>query len=311
MKTLLIVCIAGWLLAQFKTSRPDGILLRIHPYRRLMSYIMPGRNESIVYFERFVDARPLLSYLAAANTRFAVDVTHCLIASAFIALRENPKMNRFCVGHRLYQRNGTFVTFSMKRQQQDREAKLSTVKLPALDGESFRDLVARIEGQISTERSGARTYADKEFDVLNAMPRPLLRLGVALLKTLDYYNLLPGGFIANDGLYTSLFSANLGSLGMGAGFHHLYEWGTCPLFMMVGKTEDLPAVEAGQVVVRPTLHIRWSYDERIEDGLNARFGIESAVRALENPFEYFGCVAEDGNDRHPLGATGNLKRSAA
>ena len=70
----------------------------------------------------------------------------------------------------------------------------------------------------------------------------------------------------------------------------------------VSGTVTIRDVEAGQVVVRPTLHIRWSYDERIDDGLNARFGIDSALRALEHPFEYFGCIAEDGSDRHPLGA---------
>ncbi len=302
MKTLFIVCVAAWMLAHLKTSRPDGTLLRVHPYRRLMSYIMAGRNESIVYFDGFVDARQLLAYLEAAKQRFAVDITHCLIAAGFITMRENPKMNRFCVGRRLYQRKGCFMTFSMKRQQGDREAKLATVKLQSRDRETFRELVSRMDAQITTERSGTRTYADKEFDLLNALPRPVLRIGVTALKTLDYFNLLPGGFIANDGLYTSMFCANLGSLGMGAGFHHLYEWGTCSAFMMVGQIEDRPAVVDGQVVVRPTLHIRWSYDERIDDGLNARFAIESVVRALEDPFQYFGCLAEDGSDWRPLDA---------
>jgi hypothetical protein len=48
------------------------------------------------------------------------------------------------------------------------------------------------------------------------------------------------------------------------------------------------------------MHIRWSYDERIDDGLSARFGIDSAKHALEHPFEYFGCLAEDGSDARPL-----------
>ena len=74
------------------------------------------------------------------------------------------------------------------------------------------------------------------------------------------------------------------------------------MFMMTGKIEDRPAVVDGQVVVRKTLHIRWSYDERIDDGLNARFGINAVHRALENPFEYFGCLAHDGSDRRPLDA---------
>ena len=79
-------------------------------------------------------------------------------------------------------------------------------------------------------------------------------------------------------------------------------WIRVGLFLMAGQIEERPVVEDGQVVPRKTLHIRWSYDERIDDGLTSRFGIESVKRALENPREYLGCLAEDGNDARPLGA---------
>jgi hypothetical protein len=101
-------------------------------------------------------------------------------------------------------------------------------------------------------------------------------------------------------MYTSIFLANLGSLDMDPGYHHLYEWGNCPLFMMVGRIQDRPVVVDGELVVRKTLHIRWSYDERIDDGLNARFGIESVKRALEDPFVFLGCLEADGSDARPL-----------
>jgi len=303
MSIWILLVVAAWILLHMKTSRPDGTLIpALHPYRRLMSYIMVGRNESIVFFDSYVNAEPVLDYLREAAEKFEgeVDISHCLIAAGFVGLSENPKMNRFSSGRRLYQRRGVYMTFSMKRRRLDTEAKLATVKLRLEPGETFVELVGRMNREISTERSGTKTYADREFDLLDAMPRPLLRFGVWLLKTLDYYNCLPGSFIEKDGLYTSMFCANLGSLGMGAGYHHLYEWGNCPLFMMVGKVEDRPTVVDGEVIVRKSLQIRWSYDERIDDGLNARFGIDSAVRALEHPREYFGCLAEDGSDARPL-----------
>lgn len=297
----LIILLAAWALLHMKTNRPDGDLIKgLHPYRRLMAYIMAGRNESMVLFDSYADADELLRYIDRAGDQFSLDISHCLVAAALVGLAENPKMNRFSSGRRLYQRRGISITFSMKRRQLDTEAKLATVKIDAVPGESFRDLCDRINAKVNVERSGAKTYADKEFDFLNALPRPALRFGVWLLKTLDYYNLLPGSFIANDGLYTSMFIANLGSLGMGAGFHHLYEWGNCPLFMMAGQIEDRAIVVDGSVVARKQLHIRFTYDERIDDGLNARFGIDAVVRALEHPDEYFGCLADDGGDARPL-----------
>ncbi|MBW1880876.1 MAG: 2-oxo acid dehydrogenase subunit E2, partial [Deltaproteobacteria bacterium] len=159
-----------------------------------------------------------------------------------------------------------------------------------------------VNSNVKVERSGQQTAADKEFALFSAFPRPLLRLSVLAANTLDYFNLLPAFFIEGDAMYTSLFVANLGSLHMGAGYHHLYEWGTCPLFLMVGQVEERPVVRDGKVVVGKVLPLRYSYDERIDDGLNARFGIEAAKRVLENPEMELGCIAEDGSDVHPLGA---------
>jgi hypothetical protein len=265
-----------------------------------MSYIMPTRNESLVYFETFIDAEALLSYVAEARKNFDVDISHCLVATALVQLHQHPTLNRFSLGHRLYQRKGVFVTFSMKRKALDRAAKLATVKMSLVPGETFRELCERINARIGIERSGARTYADKEFDVFEATPRPLLRAGIRLVKALDYYNLLPASFIENDPLYTGLFVANLGSLNMGPGFHHLYEWGTCSGFMMAGRIEERPVVIDGRVVVRKILPIRWTYDERVDDGLNARYPLDTAERVLANPYEYLGCLRDDGTDARPL-----------
>ena len=283
-----------------KAERVDGELIPTHPFRRLMTHVMRGRNESVVYFDTYARATELLKYLEEANKVFHVDITHCLVAAGAIALADNPRMNRFVAGRRLYQRKGRYVTFSMKRQKMGREAKLSAVKLEMGDTETFRDLCDRMNGQIKVERSGEKTYADKEFDVLSKLPRAALDVAVNALKTLDHYNALPEAFIKGDGMYTSMFIANLGSLGMGAGYHHLYEWGNCPLFMMVGQLEKRPLIVDDQVVVTPVIPIRWSFDERIDDGLNARFGIDSVNRALETPFTSFGCLKADGSDALPL-----------
>ena len=86
---ILIACgalVLLWIAIELKTSRPDGTLLRgLHPYRRIMPYIMQGRNESMVYFDTYVRAERLLDYLARARQRFPLDVSHCLVGAAAIA----------------------------------------------------------------------------------------------------------------------------------------------------------------------------------------------------------------------------------
>lgn len=128
-----IVCgvlFVAWVLMNLKTSRPDGTLIgRLHPYRKMMFYLMQGRNESIVYFDNYVRAEKLLAYLARAREKFPVDITHCLVGAAAVGLAEVPRMNQFVMGRRLYQRNQRVVSFSMKRKQKDREAKLSVARM--------------------------------------------------------------------------------------------------------------------------------------------------------------------------------------
>ncbi len=264
----------------------------------MLGHITPKRNEAIVYFDSFVRADKLLEFIAAARKNQGgpeVDVIHCVVGAAAMALHENPRMNRFVVGRRLYQRNERAITFSAKRKRLDRDAKLATIKvvLPSPDAgdpnqktETFAALCARINHSIGEERSDLTTYMDRELGLFTRVPRAILVRGVRLFMWLDYHNLLPASFIENDGMFTSVFVANLGSLNMDPGYHHLYEWGNCPIFLTAGRIADRPTVVNGQVVAEKTLHLRWSFDERIDDGLNARFGIDTVKRVLEDPFTH-------------------------
>ena len=74
---------------------------------------------------------------------------------------------------------------------------------------------------------------------------------------------------------------------MAAPYHHLYEWGNCPLFLMIGRMEERRVSVNGRLEVKKILPIRWAYDERIDDGLNARDGMDFFREAMENPDDHF------------------------
>lgn len=292
--TIVTIILILWILAHLKTSRPDGALLtNIHPYRRLMSYIMPKRNESIVYFDIYVPADKLLSYLKAAKEKIDIDITHCLVAACGMMMIKNPQINRFISGRRLYQREKVAVTFSMMRKKLDKKSKLTAVKLEVDKNATFKELCETIHSKINYERSNVKTSADKEFNLLNLLPRPLLNLAINFAKLLDYFNLLPANFIKNDGMFTGMFVANLGSLGIDAGYHHLYEWGNCSSFCMASKIYDRPVLKEGKYVPQKILHLRFTFDERIENGYNAKDGAQTITEVLEDPYRYLGCLSDD------------------
>ncbi len=291
------VLIVGYILINAKTTRSDGTLIKkLHPYRRMLSFVMPRRNESVVYFDDYIKADALLDYIERTREKFHVDITHLLVNAAVTGLRENPKMNTFVSGQRLYSRNHVAVTFSMKRKKKNKESKVTAVKLFVKDEEDFEDVCKHMNKKIGYERTDAVTDVDKELNFFFRFPRPLMKFCMWFVCWADYNNILPAFFTRDDGFSTSMFIANLGSLGMRAGYHHLYEFGNCPLFLMVGKIEERAWVEDGEVVPRKILHLRYTYDERIDDGLTSSYGMATVKRCLENPVEEFGVFYDEDDE---------------
>jgi len=291
-----------WILLHTKTGRGDGTLVkRIHPYRRIMFYLMPTRDEALVYYENFIPADAMLAYLERLQGQREANITHMVLGAVAFGFFRNPRLNRFIVGNRLYQRRGVFVSFTAKRKKLDAEAKLAVIKMQLREDETFPELCQRINEKIGVERSDTVTYTDKELGFFTSLPRPILSAGVRIFKGLDYYNLLPKSFIENDVLYSSALVTNFGSIGMDAAFHHLMEWGNNPLFIGVGKVAERPVARDGKVFAERSLHIRWAFDERVDDGLTTRAGVEAVAYALQHPEEVFGPPeAEDEASGAPL-----------
>jgi hypothetical protein len=281
------------------SRRPDGDRVPIPVYRRLMLHIMRTKTESTVYFDAWVKAEALLPYVAEARQRCGANLTHAVVAATGLCLQQHPRLNRFTSGQRLYQRRGRHVSFSMKRAVGEdgkvtRGSELATVKIEHRDQEPFAALCARINGDIRLQRSGQRTATDKEYALFDLLPDLALRPAAALIRWLDDHNLLPAFFIEGDALFASAFVANLGSLGMDPGYHHLFEYGNTPIFVMVGQLKDEVVIEDGQPRVAPRLHLRFTFDERIDDGLNARHAMDTLVAALEDPVRWLGPLPPPG-----------------
>ena len=296
---LVAVALVG--LAHFKTSRSDGVFVRkVHPYRRLMWFVMPTRNECVVYYEDKIRAEKLIEYLDAVRPRLNCNVTHAYVAALNVAIAESPTMDQFVIGRRMYKRKVRSITFSMKRKAKDAKAKIAVVRMPMSNDETFASLAERINGSIQHQRSGKKTHTDSEYQLFDLLPRTGLRFFVWLFHALDYVNLLPYAFTKEDALYTSAVVANLGSLEMDSAYHHLYEWGTSSVFATLGRIKDEAVVVDGEVVAGKVLTVRYSYDERIDDGLSTRRAIRRVNEILSDPATHLGCMDEEPSTHTPM-----------
>lgn len=136
-------------------------------------------------------------------------------------------------------------------------------------------MVTAMHEELHRSRSPVRSYTDRELDLVLKVQGLPLRLLMALQRAADAWGLLPRSFIERDPLFASLFIANLGSLKMDSGFHHLFEYGSISIFCVIGRTAGDP----------PKLTLRFTYDERIEDGFYANRALENMRSLIEKPSE--------------------------
>ena len=266
--------------------RPDGDFVRnVPPTRRVLPFIMRTRTQSTVLFEQKIDTSNTQIFLRSFRDLTGLHATllHLLIWAGTRVLRDRPRLNRFTAGGRLFQRRSIWISFSAKKRKTE-DAPIVVVKRRIDPSWTFEELVRQIESGISEGRSDRPSVSDKEMGLLFRLPVVLIASIVRLLMRLDHLGLLPGAFIRKDPLFASMLIANLGSINMDAGFHHLYEYGNIPIFVMAGRSqEEVVAGSDGKPVVRPMMTLRYSFDERIEDGLYAARALQIIKELIENP----------------------------
>lgn len=260
--------------------RPDASLARDLPaIRRFMPFVSPRRNDSLVYFTNDLSVEAALAFLEERNRRRPADkpmtLFHLLLRALVRMLDERPRLNRFTAGGRVWQRDGVWITFSAKRVFDD-QSPIITVKRRFDPGETLDQMVDGLHAGLSEGRSGRKSSSDREMDLLLRLPAPLVRLVVALARGIDALGLLPASMIRSDPMFASAFVANLGSVGLEAGYHHLWEYGNIPIFCVLGRLK--PGPDGRRVVT-----LKWSYDERVEDGLYCARSLEILRELVEAP----------------------------
>ena len=260
--------------------RADAKLIRGQSrMRRFMPFISPRRNESLFYYAQEVEADAALRFIEDVNRDRPDDAQmtlfHLVLRAAALAMHSQPSVNRFVAGGRIWQRSEVWITFSAKQEIVD-GAPLLTVKRRFEEGESLDEMVDDILAGLRSRRGGKKTRSDREVGAALTLPAFVIRAGIWLLHKANMLGLLPKSMIDDDPLFASLFVANLGSVGMEAGYHHLWEYGTCSIFTVLGRIQE-------RWDGKRVFEMKYSYDERMADGLAGGIGMERIRESLKNP----------------------------
>jgi pyruvate/2-oxoglutarate dehydrogenase complex dihydrolipoamide acyltransferase (E2) component len=264
-------------------------------YRRFMPALMPTRTESAVYFDQQVRTAPAEDFIAATrheHPELHPTFFHLVLWAMARMFDQHPKLNRVLAGGRLYQRDGIWISFTAKTAMTE-EGALVEVKHRFDPGQPFAEMVRELQEETSRARSSAHGLADRELELFLHLP-PAARRGVVRIASLAHtWGLLPRAFVDGDPFFASAFVTNLGSVGLDAAFHHLYEYGTIPIFCALGAIHEAVVVEDGRPVVARVAPLKFTYDERVEDGLYAAHALTDFCRMLERPSDISGPSLDD------------------
>jgi hypothetical protein len=99
-----------------------------------------------------------------------------------------------------------------------------------------------------------------------------------MLLGLDKIGIMPKFIFNASPWHCGIFLTNIGSLGVESIYHHLYEFGTCSMFVAMGKKSKRHSFNrSGELSAYKSILLKFVMDERICDG----FYYASSMRMLE------------------------------
>lgn len=270
-------------------DRYDGWRLRhTQSFFSVMPHVMKRRSDSMVMFDDAVEIENLEKYVRKKRREEDLpgfSMFHLFIAAAVRMITLRPALNRFVIGGKSYARNHTSVSMTVKRAL-SKDAEDVVIKPTFVPEDTLYDVYRKMNEAILTEAKddNAENDTDMVARILDACPAFLIRAFANVITILDHWGLMPKAVNKLSPFHTSIYITDVGSLGIGPVYHHIYDFGTTSIFMAMGKKEtELYRKPDGTVGERRVIRLRFVLDERICDGYYFAESFRAMKRMLKTP----------------------------
>ncbi len=268
-------------------DRADGRRIRsTPPIDQIGPYIMVNRTGSNNMFSESVEITELERYVRRKRREgmTGLGMTHVIIAAYVRTVAKYPALNRFVAGQKVYSR-GADIALSMTVKKELSASSPDTVIKAHLDPhDTIDDVYRKFNAQVEeAKNTPLDSNVDNTASVLTMIPGIVLKFTVWLLKTLDYFGLIPGFLLEISPFHGSAYFTSMGSLGIRPVYHHLYDFGTIPVFCAFGRKRRAEEIVNGEITVRKYLDLKFNLDERICDGYYYAAVIKHFMRILSHP----------------------------
>lgn len=269
-------------------DRSDGRKLRtLDPVQVVGNYVMPTRSGASNCIHETVEISAVERYIRekrrAGMPNFGI--THVFLAAYVRCVAKYPALNRFLSGQQVYSRDNDIQFCMMVKEDMTTEAPESAMKLHLRPTDTVEDIYRKFNAEVDRIKdSSSSSDFDKTAKALSLIPGVFFKFVIWVLKTMDYFGLLPKFLLEVSPFHGSIFFTSMGSLGIPPIVHHLYDFGNLPIFVAFGCKYRKNEVQLdGTVVQRKYIDYTVNTDERICDGFYFATTLKHMKKLLMHP----------------------------
>ena len=252
-------------------DRKDGRLLRSLPgFNKFIPFIMPTKNDALNGYEESFEVTTVdrrLRQLRVEGCK-GIGFLHFIIAAYIRIISRFPGFNRFVVGRRIFSAGDDITVVMTVKRSLSIDATETTIKVHFKPTDTIYDVYRKMNEKIDEIKISETNNGTEDFaDAVARLPRFLLRFAIQILRIMDYFGWLPEALTEISPFHGSMIITDLGSLGIGPVYHHIYNFGSLPVFIAFGaKRTAYELDQFGTVHKNKYVDAKFTIDERTFDG---------------------------------------------
>lgn len=252
----------------------------------IMPFMYPDRCDNQAFFSFQIDLTNLDKYLEKkrnADPEYKYNMYQCIVTAVLKTITLRSKLSMFIHNRKMYKRNEVSAAFTVKQEFADDGGEVLAF-IHSKPEWTIDDVHNEIKRQLKKLKK--KGYVDEStsfMDKFNKIPKFISRPVLRFVCWLEKKGMIPTALIETDPYHSSVVLANLGSIGLPEGYHHLTNWGTTSMFLVIGESGKMPFFENEKVVFKNGVKFGFTVDERIADGYYFSKSIKMMQLFLENP----------------------------
>lgn len=268
-------------------DRREGHRIRgFSPIHKIVPFFSKSDCDNSNSFLCSVDSRNVDLWVRErrAKNMSRLELLHVFIAAYVRTVAHCPAINRFVSGDQIYARHNIQVLININDDDAS-FASDSSHKVVFEATDNINDVYRKINSVLDENRASSQVNSADEFaQTISGMPRFVTSFALWILRTLDYYDILPSNFLSSSPFHGSITMTDLSSIGVAPATSSLHSFGNIPLSFCIGAHRRAVETDAsGSLGERHYLDYSLVFDKRICTTTYQAAAIKYFEHYIQNP----------------------------